>query len=129
MAFTSKQTDYFGLSATNMILTSSDESKSATVVQAHNEKGDIVATDICGEIMMPNCSFALKGDVSLAGMKLGYPNTAESKKFAVTSITIDTGAGSPPSFSASGEQVPDDSTHQDCYYDIPSATVKVCHHA
>lgn len=43
MAFKSNQTDYYGLGSTTLILTSSDENKSVTVVQAHNEKGDIVA--------------------------------------------------------------------------------------
>lgn len=29
----------------------------------------------------------------------------------------------------SGEEVPKDSTHNDCYYEVPTASLKVCHHA
>ena len=128
MAFKSNQTDYYGLGSTTLILTSSDENKSVTVVQARNEKGDFVAQETCGETSAPNCSFVLKGDTTLASVKLGSPNTSGDKKYAITSITIDTSAGSPPSVSVSGEEVPSNST-QDCYYDVPSATIKACHHA
>lgn len=128
MAFKSNQTDYYGLGSTTLILTSSDENKSVTVVQAHNEKGDIVAQDTCGETSAPNCSFVLKGDTTISTVKLGNPNGTGGKKYAVTSFNIDTSAGSPPSVSVSGEEVPSAST-QDCYYDVPSATIKVCHHA
>lgn len=43
MAFQEK-TDYFDMDdGSTIIITSSDENKSATVVTAHDEKGDVVA--------------------------------------------------------------------------------------
>lgn len=130
MAFQSTQTDYFGITTadSNIVITSSDENKTTTLVQAHNSKGDFIAQDTCGDTEQPSCSYIIKGDVALGSLTLGKPATSGTKKYALTSFNIETSAGSPPSISASGEEIPNDS-HDDCYYDIPASTLKVCHHA
>lgn len=128
MSFAKEQTDYFGLGSNSIICVSSDENKSAQVAQARNEKGDVVAQEIYGEMMSPSCSYVLKADGEISTQRLGDVSTSGTKKFTLTSLSIDTSAGSPPSITASGEEVPQTS-HNDCYYTIPSATIEVCHHA
>lgn len=131
MAFKSTQTDYFGITGgvgSNFVITSSDENKTTTLVQARNSKGDYVAQDTCGDTEQPSCSYIIKGDASLGSLTIGKPTTVGTKKYTLTSLSIETSAGSPPSISASGEEVPDNS-NSDCYYEIPSASLKVCHHA
>lgn len=125
MAFQEK-TDYFGLATESggLVLTSSTENKSATVIQAHDEKGDVVAQEIVGETSAPSCTYVVKADATLTGQKLGYA----SGGYVVSSISISTGAGTPPSITVTGEAVPS-SSHTDCYYDTPACTVEVCHHA
>ena len=125
MAF-EKKTDYFGLATESggLVLTSSTENKSATVIQAHDEKGDVVAQEIVGETSAPSCTYVVKSDATLNGQKLGFA----SGGYVVSSISITTGAGTPPSITVTGEAVPS-SSHTDCYYDTPACTVKVCHHA
>ena len=125
MAFQEK-TDYFGLATESggIVLTSSTENKSATVIQAHDEKGDVVAQEIVGETSAPSCTYVVKADATLTGQKLG----SASGGYVVSSISISTGAGTPPSITVTGEAVPS-SSHTDCYYDTPACTVKVCHHA
>ena len=125
MAFQEK-TDYFGLATESggLVLTSSTENKSATVIQAHDEKGDVVAQEIVGETSAPSCTYVVKADATLTGQKLGFA----SGGYVVSSISITTGAGTPPSITVTGEAVPS-SSHTDCYYDTPACTVEVCHHA
>ena len=125
MAFQEK-TDYFGLATESgdLVLTSSTENKSATVIQAHDEKGDVVAQEIVGETTAPSCTYVVKSDATLTGQKFGFA----SGGYVVLSISIKTGAGTPPSITVTGEAVPS-SSHTDCYYDTPACTVEVCHHA
>ena len=125
MAFQEK-TDYFGLATESggIVLTSSTENKSATVIQAHDEKGDVVAQEIVGETSAPSCTYVVKADATLTGQKLGFA----SGGYVISSISISTGAGTPPSITVTGESVPA-SSHTDCYYDTPACTVEVCHHA
>lgn len=125
MALAAK-TDYFGLATESggLVLTSSTENKSATVIQAHDEKGDVVAKEIVGETSAPSCTYVVKSDATLKGQKLGYA----SGGFVVSSISISTGAGTPPGITVTGEAVPS-SSHTDCYYDTPDCTVAACHHA
>ena len=128
MSFQAK-TDYFDLADdSTIVIVSSDENKSSTVIQARDEKGDVVAQEIVGITTAPSCSYVIKSNASTGEWKIGLPIVHDDKKYTISSIQINTGAGTPPSLQVSGEEVPATS-HEDCYYDIPSATVKVCHHA
>lgn len=132
MAFQSK-VDFFGLSASGLVLTESGDNNTASTAEGHNEKGDVVAFEVFGETMSPQCTYVLSGDVSLASMQCGTPIAGAGdytgKKFTLGSLTINTTAGSPPSIQASGEEIPAGTTTSDCTYTFPSATLKACHHA
>lgn len=119
-----EKTDYFGLDGTSLVLTSSSENKTATVVQARGENGDVVADEVVGETSAPSCTYAVKADATLSGINPGKSDDG----VAVVTVTISTSAGVAPSVTVNGESVPT-SSHTDCYYDIPSVVVKVCHHA
>ena len=128
MSFLSK-TDYYGLSGSgsNFEIISSDENASAQTAEAQDEKGDIVATLMYGELKSPTCNYVLKGDATLSGKQLGTPSATN---YVMTSIQVDTGAGTPPAITVSGEEVPEDShCSTDCYYAAPSTTIECCHHA
>jgi hypothetical protein len=125
-------TDYFGLStaaSSAFVITDSAENKTAQTVNGRDEKGDIVAYEVFGEQMAPTCSYVLKADASLASLVIGSPITVGTDKITVTNVSISTSAGSPPRIDVSGEQIPSDTTHSDCKYTIPTATLAVCHHA
>lgn len=121
-----QKTDYFGMAtdSSGLVLTSSTENKSATVIQAQDAKGDVVAQEIVGETSAPSCTYVVKSDATITGQKLGYANGG----YVVGSISITTGAGTPPGVSVTGEEVPT-SGHTDCYYETPACKVEVCHHA
>lgn len=131
MSFKAK-TDFFGLAGNGLVITESNENKSASTAEGHNEKGDIVAFEVFGETMSPQCTYVLSANSQLSSMQCGTvingTGDYSSYKFTLGSLTINTSAGSPPSIQASGEQVPNDS-HTDCTYTFPSATLKMCHHA
>jgi len=103
MALAAK-TDYFGLATDGggLVLTSSTENKSATVIQAQDEKGDVVAQEIVGETSAPSCTYVVKADATITGQKLGFA----SGGYGGSSINITTGAGTPPGISVTGEEVP-----------------------
>lgn len=78
--------------------------------------------------MAPTCSYVIKADASTNTMKIGYPISVGSKYYTVSGMTINTGAGTPPTLQVSGEEIPNNS-HVDCYYVVPSTTIEMCHHA
>lgn len=121
-----QKTDYFGLAtdSSGLVITSSTENKSATVIQAQDAKGDVVAEEIVGETSAPSCTYVVKADATITGQKLGFA----SGGYVVSSISITTGAGTPPGITITGEAVPT-SSHTDCYYETPACKVEVCHHA
>lgn len=125
-------TDYFDLSTgsgSSFVITDSNENRTAQTVNGHDEKGDIVAYEVFGDEIAPSCSYVLKSDAALGDIVIGEPIAAGDKKVTVTSVTISTSAGAPPKIDVSGDEVPASTTHSDCTYTVPSATVKVCHHA
>lgn len=128
MSFQEK-TDYFNFADdSTIVITASDENKSATIVQAHDEKGDIVAQEIVGQTAAPACTYVLKADASTGTWYMGKPIAVGSKYYTIASISISTGAGTPPSIQITGEEIPTNS-HTDCYYTVPSTTIEMCHHA
>lgn len=130
------KTDFFGLAtaANGLEVTESNENKTASTAEGHNEKGDVVAFEVFGETMSPSNSYVLGKDLTLSTLpKCGAPITGPTgytgKKFTLGSITISTSAGAPPTIQATGEEIPSGTTHSDCTYTFPSTTLKLCHHA
>lgn len=70
MSFLAK-TDYFGVADTNLIITSSDENRSASLATAQNDKGDIVAQQKYGETAAPSCTYVVKGTKTLGSLTMG----------------------------------------------------------
>lgn len=132
MAFTSR-IDYFGLETTvsGLKLQSSDENKSAQEYEAQNEKGDVVTAVMFGETAAPTCNYVLASTINLSGVKLGQPDySIGGKYYTIGNITVNTAAAQPPTVTVTGMMVPSESTaNPDCYYDGPSTSIAVCHHA
>ena len=60
------KTDFFGLTSTSgIVITECNENKSSTTAEGHNEKGDVVAFEVFGDTMSPDCSYVLSADVSM----------------------------------------------------------------
>lgn len=94
MSFRTKH-DFFGLTSTaGVVITESNENKTASTAEGHNEKGDIVAFEVFGETMSPQCSYVLSADASLASMKCGtvIAGTGDyaGKKFTLGNVTFNT---------------------------------------
>lgn len=134
MSFQAK-TDYFGLSTgsgSTFVITDSSENKTSQTVTGQDEKGDVVAYEVFGEEMAPSCSYVISADSTLGSIVIGSAITAtgiSNKKFTITNVSISTAAGSPPKIDLSGSEIPSSTTHTDCTYTIPAATLIVCHHA
>ena len=134
MSFQAK-TDYFGLSTgsgSTFVITDSSENKTSQTVTGQDEKGDVVAYEVFGEEMAPSCSYVISANSTLGSIVIGSGITVtgiSNKKFTITNVSISTAAGSPPKIDVSGSEIPSNTTHTDCTYTIPSATLEVCHHA
>jgi len=132
MSFRSKH-DFFGLASGGVVITESNENKSCSVAEGHNEKGDIVSYFAYGETMSPTCSYVLSADTQLSSMKCGtvIAGTGDyaGKKFTLGNVSFNTSAGSPCTIQASGEEIPASTTTSDCHYTFPNATLKACAHA
>lgn len=98
MSFKSK-TDFFGLAGGGLVITESNENKTASVAQGKNSKGDIVAVEVFGETMSPQCTYVLSADTNLTAIQCGAPIAGTGdyagKKFSLANIQINTTAGSP----------------------------------
>lgn len=133
MAFKDK-TDPFGIvgSLTTIACKSTQDGNSASVAEAMDENGTIVAQTVYGENMSPSAEYAIKGTYSAAAgdIKLGAVTTYKEKRVVLTNLTINTSAGGEPTMSASGAQV-EDSTAGTCpaLYSVPAFSLGPCHHA
>lgn len=79
--------------------------------------------------MAPSCNYVFATDATISSIHIGAASAGEEGKFFTTNqLTINTGAGTAPTMSASGQEVPSQD-HTDCYYEGPSGDIKMCHHA
>lgn len=134
-AFIAK-TDPFGISGSGkaLALVSVSDGKSASVAEAKDEKGDVVAYHVYGETYSPTFEYKVKAAGSVTFPALGTPvsaalQTGDTVQVIPNSISINTSGGGETTVSISAETVP--STAVGCTYVYAglSATLGVCHHA
>lgn len=130
MSFKPKTEPYGIADGTNIVITSTNGNETATNVTAMGEDGSIVANEVCGFVSAPSAELALKADITKAAgaWKLGHVTTADTKSYALGSITITTTAGGAPTISISGNQVEDGAT-EGCTYSVPAFSLSKKHHA
>lgn len=96
--------NYWG-SITGLTPKSSSDGATSSVAEAPNEYGDTAAHDVYGEVVAPSTEYAVTGDVTLSSIVLGSIHTAGDKKLMLTTVAINTQAGSPPTVTISGVEV------------------------
>ena len=107
MAFKVK-TDFVGLSAKlpALKIKSSSDGRSASIAEATNIDGDIVAAEVYGETVSPTCEYELIAAMGEnAEIELGAVNTVGEEKIILSGLEIATAAGAAPTFSANGADV------------------------
>ena len=132
MAFIAKP-DYFGLATSqsgSLSLKSSSLNKSASVAEATDEKGDVVAEEVFGEQASPSVTYELKADLALSGIKLGAVTTVDSKPYVLLSIGFNTAPAGVPEVQCSGEMVETGATTANSTtISLPSLTLQKWHDA
>lgn len=136
MAFAAK-TDYSGLSAitslaNKLVVRDANDNDSNEKYQPQGQDGSFIATEVYGSDSAPSNSFAVKGAISVedGDIKLNAVTTVDSKKFALESFQISTGAASEPSISATSQEIEADATDAaQCKYAVPAFTLTPKHHA
>lgn len=108
MSFSEKP-DYFKLASeeSGLTLKSSSRNKSASLAEAKDQHGDVIASQIFGEVSAPNCSYEVKKDINLSTLKLGQISVEDGKSFVLSSISVNTSPATVPTLEVSGEQVED----------------------
>jgi hypothetical protein len=98
---------------------SSSDGKSSSVAEAPNEYGDTAAHDVYGEVIAPSTEYAVTGDVDLSDIELGSIHTigtgAATKYLMLTTVSINTQAGNPPTVTISGVEVESGATAKRTY--------------
>ena len=105
------------------------------MAEATGQDGSIVASNVYGERIAPSNTYQMKGaliqkeegEIALGRLNVIVENGL-STAVCMNSLDIGTAAGSPPSVTASGEQVEWPSTGN-CEYPIPEFTLGRKHHA
>ncbi len=104
----SKAVNYWGTIA-GLTPKSSGDGKTSSTAEAPNEYGDTAAHDVYGEVIAPQTEFAVTGTVNLSNIVLGSVHDvgsgATAKKIMLTSVSISTQAGNPPTVTISGVEV------------------------
>ena len=114
--------NYWG-SITGLTPKSSSDGKTSQVAEAPNEYGDTAAHDVFGETLAPSVEYAVTGNVDLSSIVLGSIHThtigsggsAITKKLMLTTVAINTQAGSPPTVTLSGVEVESGATAKRTY--------------
>lgn len=129
MAFLTK-TDFYSLAGNSLVCVSDSDGATASVAEATDSEGTIVASTVFGETSAPSNSYVVKGTVSstTTPVVLGKVTTVGGKSFVLGSFSINTSAGSPATVEASGEQVEANAT-TNCSYTLPAFSLPVTHHA
>lgn len=136
MSFQTK-TDPFSLTGTGkfLALVAITDGKSASVAEAKNENGDVVATTVHSVVYSPTYEYKVAGSGSVTIPKFGEAKSATmadgtSVKLITTGWQLNTSAGGETTFSISAESVPSALTAI-CPYQIDCGTVAVgpCQHA
>ena len=98
---------------------SSNDGKNSSVAEAPDEYGDTAAHDEYGEVLAPSTEYAVTGEVDLSDIELGSIHTvgtgAAAKKLMLTTVVINTQAGTPPTVSISGVEVESTATAKRTY--------------
>lgn len=100
--------DYWG-GFSGLTPKSSSDGKTSQTAEAVNSYGDVVAHDEYGIVLAPSTEYAVTGTVDLSDIILGsihtYGTGAAQKSLMLTTVTINTQAGSPPTVTISGVEV------------------------
>jgi len=113
MSFQAK-TDFFGLGASvaGIVLTDSTLNESASVAEAADDRGDIIAKEVYGATAAPSCDFVFKAKQTL-NIILGKVNTLTGPfagKYCVTGYSVATSMGTEPKLTVSGQRLYDTAT-------------------
>lgn len=88
---------------------SSADGRTSSSAEAPNEYGDTASNDVFGDVIAPSTEYAVTGEVDLSDIVLGkiytFGSGATAKKLMLTNLTINTGAGNPPTVSLAGVEV------------------------
>jgi len=123
-------TDYAGLAGTELKLTGSDQGGTISQAEAPDERGDIIARDTFEELYNGTSDYSVCADFDVAaGIIMGTLIDGDTDPDRVlTGFNISTGAGTPPTVSASTEQVPTGSA-EGYTYATPAQTLLAAHRA
>ena len=135
MAFATK-TDPFGLTGSSqpgygiLECVAVTDNASASLAEAHDEDGTLVAKEVYGAQIAPSADYKVKKSGTLEDIVLGAVTTYSTKRVVLTSFSVNTSAGGETTVTASGEEV-ESSSDGTCpaTYTIPDIAVGVCHHA
>lgn len=124
------KTDPFGIATTGIQIDEVSDNASASVAEAHDETGSLVAHKVYGATLAPSATYKVTAAVSLTGVKLGAVTTYKTKRVVLTNVSVSTSAGGENTVTASGTQVEDDDDGT-CpqKYSVPTVALGPCHHA
>ena len=127
MASFQDKVDHYGLTSNSAPLEviSNDDGASNEYNEYHAQDGSFIDHIVYGEKEEPSDEIELTGDWTIAAdtIKLGGVSTVDTKKYALSELSIETTAGELPSISASGKQV-QSSAVTTRYYAVPAVTIK-----
>lgn len=132
MAFEAKKDWFEFADDTNVVCTDSADNKGAQTDIATDAGGSIIATEVCGELLAPSCTYAVKAAYDVNGLALGGmtegPGAADN--ICLTNVSLTLSKGNAPALVLSGEQVEDMASGATFNrYVLPEFTIPLAHAA
>lgn len=120
--------DTFNLAGNGLTVSDTTQGASISSAEARGEDGFVVAIENFGERDNPSCNYVCTGAATLSGIVLGSRDSTSG--CVLSSLTINTSAGSAPTVSASGMEVPSAAVLTGgCTVTLPSISLSPLHHA
>ncbi|MBP5510632.1 MAG: hypothetical protein J6Z49_06920 [Kiritimatiellae bacterium] len=106
-------------SISGLTVKNSEEGYHIELATAQDSNGDTIAAENYGGTYAPKSTYVVTGEVNLANLALGTVYTGEiggiNRKFMLTNVVIETGAGESPTVTLSGTEVESSAVTQRTY--------------
>lgn len=116
--------DYCGLAESGKLaLKASTMNRSGQYVEKLGADGAFAATKAFGVQDSPNCEYAIVSDFTLSGKSLGAVVDVDGRKYALSSLHYENGAGAEPKVTANAVQVEDSAEAGGGRFTVPDIAI------
>lgn len=129
MSFKAK-TNYLGISKSGLAIVANSNGAANSLLEIVNSTGHYVGKEVFGSVSSPHCDFKIIAEITDFSLTFGRVyNTDSNTPFALSKVTIHTGAGEEPTLGLDGVQIQAGASGTNCTYSLSLPTLSPARHA